>query len=690
MLTSQAFGQSAVDLRLSPKLRHVMSPPAKTKDPNDSFRLSVFVDDLDNATKLRMETTLATIQPIAGRIETYSRELNHLVVLIDKWADVTTLLSVPGVTHIGLIGTGKGHAENQRKESQPSTLDTSLSPNINIDAANMHMITDLRKEFGVEGTGVTVGIWDGGKVVDTHTQFDTRVTVEDRSCTASTPTPPDYCTTFDDHATHVAGTIASAGRWNPQLSPDVNKLAIRSIGMAPKARIANFMFANSTWAYELERWSRTQAPRSAISNHSWGTNVGWEEDSEWYGRPNEAEAIDFGRYDENARLVDDILSKNETAIVITAAGNHRNDLPDPDQHGDVWVCYGKCLKKPNLPFPGDGDSTPPGYDTLAAHKVAKNAIVVGARTDFNDTKTNLCDLTTTFSSWGPTDDGRIKPDIVANGLQLMSTTYEKLGNGSPNPNAYMNDSGTSMASPVVSGIAALLSELHLKKRGTPLHSDTLRAVLIHTADDGARVDSKDALGQPRKDASGKVIRVQPAGWHFAPPTYCAGYGSVNGWAAATAIDGTRPVVDIFPLYRIAASAGSFTKQVQKRAGAGHGIRVTIAWIDPPAPINNRDHANDPSRTLMHDLNLTVKSPGGRVFMPWTLDPANPTAPAQHCAVEPSEKPALPCFNTRDNVEVVDIEPLVVDREKQGAWTIQVDGPPNGLRSFALVTYGFKP
>jgi subtilisin family serine protease len=88
---------------------------------------------------------------------------------------------------------------------------------------------------------------------------------------------------------------------------------------------------------------------------------------------------------------------------------------------------------------------------------------------------------TAFSSWGPTDDGRIKPDLVANGQAVFSSEE---GFDSD----YGVQSGTSMAAPNVTGTAALLLE-HYRD----LHDDedptsaTLKGVLIHTASDAGNV-----------------------------------------------------------------------------------------------------------------------------------------------------------------------------------------------------------
>lgn len=90
----------------------------------------------------------------------------------------------------------------------------------------------------------------------------------------------------------------------------------------------------------------------------------------------------------------------------------------------------------------------------------------------------------TFSSWGPTDDGRIKPDLVANGVSVYSSTASS---DSSYDGTY---SGTSMATPNAAGSAALLQQLYANTFGQRPRASLLKALLIHTADD---------LGNPGPD-----------------------------------------------------------------------------------------------------------------------------------------------------------------------------------------------
>ena len=127
-------------------------------------------------------------------------------------------------------------------------------------------------------------------------------------------------------------------------------------------------------------------------------------------------------------------------LVFKSAGNDRNDGPD-------------CPSGPDCDGP---------YDSIGYVGNAKNILTICALTD--------TDGMTDFSSWGPTNDGRVKPVLCANGYELFSTLPG---------NSYGSMSGTSMSSPSAAGTAALLFEHYRKTTGATPASATLKALLIN-------------------------------------------------------------------------------------------------------------------------------------------------------------------------------------------------------------------
>ena len=108
---------------------------------------------------------------------------------------------------------------------------------------------------------------------------------------------------------------------------------------------------------------------------------------------------------------------------------------------------------------------------------AKNVLTVGAIKDLPDHYHEISDVTMeSYSSWGPTDDGRIKPDIVANGEKLFSCV-------ATSNSSYNTLSGTSMATPNVSGsIILILNELKNLYPGKEFLASTIKGLVINTAD----------------------------------------------------------------------------------------------------------------------------------------------------------------------------------------------------------------
>jgi hypothetical protein len=430
--------------------------------------------------------------------------------------------------------------------------------------------------YAADGAGWTVGVWDGGAVRATHQEFGGRVTVMDGAA-------------FVNHSTHVGGTIGATG------------VTASAMGMARAARIDSYDW-NSDASETTSRGASYggEAGKIYISNHSYGFLSGWYYTGgtfpawEWYGAGTTAAAYesDFGKYEAYARDVDTRAFNLPYYSIFWAAGNERSDNPASGAKvslspGGAVVDYDPALHPP-------GDNTyRGGYDTISFHALAKNVVTIGA---VNDAVTSgVRDLSkagmTSFSSWGPADDGRIKPDLVANGYSLYSTS-----SGGDASYTYM--SGTSMATPNAAGTAQqLLSFYGLFFPGQYLRASTLKGLLIHTADD---------LGTPG-------------------PDYRFGWGLVNAKAAADLIlsAATNPAALRLVEQQITTSATTRTHVFQWDGVSP--IRATLCWTDP-AGASTTSHDSRTAR-LVNNLNLRVIGPTGTLHLPyvmpfvgaWTLD-----------------------------------------------------------------------
>lgn len=253
-------------------------------------------------------------------------------------------------------------------------------------------------------------------------------------------------TDLNGHGTHVAGSVLGSGA-NSGSDAAARQFTGSEAGVAPLARYV-FMAMNTDGsagiqcvpsngnyiAFGYENGAR-------ISSNSWGGN------SE-------------GAYTFNDSVVDDYIWRNRDYLVLFAAGN-----------------------------------SGPGAGTVGSPGSAKNIISVGAsesnRPDLGGSDPvnggGIADNPNTmafFSSRGPTDDGRIKPDIVAPGTNIVSVLGGQARGLSPIAagRPYAVSSGTSMATPLTAGAATLVREWLTTQRGAANPSAALlKALLIHGA-----------------------------------------------------------------------------------------------------------------------------------------------------------------------------------------------------------------
>jgi subtilisin family serine protease len=458
----------------------------------------------------------------------------------------------------------------------------------------------------LDGSGVIIGLWDESIARASHQEFmtaDNRVRVQVGDGGEVSP-----------HTTHVAGTLAAAG-----IDPAAQ-------GMAPAARVRSL-----NWNYDAAKmasWAAFgpgQTSTIYISNHSYGYvggwirlgsdeltgHTGWHWTGTWVG--NKSADDWFGAYHVIARQWDDVAYVNGYYLAFAAAGNDRADNPPVGEtvyyfQNNFWY---SIAYDPSTCPPGDGVEKG-GYDTICGPGVAKNIVTVGAVDDaVHDGARSLADANMAiFSSWGPTNDGRIKPDIVSNGINLYSTD-------SNSDDSYATHSGTSMASPNAAGSAALLVNLYQQLfPGQSMRSSSLKALIIHTADD---------LGRPG-------------------PDYQFGWGLMNARAAAELIQRhyDEPVGSMIVEGRLAAVYPTDVNPDDEYcfwSDANEPIRVTLCWTDPPGAYTS-DY-DDPTPRLVNDLDLRVIGPDRTTtYCPYILSRVDP------CAVGTTGD------NTLDNVEQV--------------------------------------
>jgi subtilisin family serine protease len=213
---------------------------------------------------------------------------------------------------------------------------------------------------------------------------------------------------------------------------------------------------------------------------------------------------------------------------------------------------------------------------------------------------------TDFSSAGPTNDFRIKPEVCGPGENLGVAAWV-----SDEPDAteiYYVNSGTSFASPAVAGGVALLQQLHKKKFDVYMDGATMKALLCHTAD-----DITDWAGQ---DITGPDVKT--------------GYGAVNLEKAAQLIE--KDEKETLSIYNFELDQGETETIFFQTTAVGELLTATLSWYDPPA-------AFYATNALINDLDLRITQED-TTYLPWAL----PTTAQQAVAVLAD--------NTRDNLEKV--------------------------------------
>ena len=422
-----------------------------------------------------------------------------------------------------------------------------------------------------------------------------------------------------EHAAMTAGTIAGDASFG---GADLTYGSYK--GMAPSANITTYSFGSGSYvsseSNRLDDIVDAVKKGHHIANNSWGYLC---------------TELPYGDYTAQSRLYDLIvLGRSEDGkwlgppiTVVFSAGNERENTQ----------CSTSYYNKMNQP------------------KTAKNIIAVGAVDSDADYLPGA--RIANFSSFGPTDDHRIKPEIVAAGLHGGATypgtqdvsVYNNPFGTPPPPQAYratlnkdVSDtqyggygfySQTSAAASMVSGNAAIFMEDFLMQTGCfPLPS-TVKAHFVHSA-----VDLHDGE------------------FYSMGPDNASGYGLLQ---IRRAIDLLRLGNNFREGWIDQGETDIYLLNVYEGGGE---LKVTLVWDDPPASPASGGPA------LINDIDLIVTDHDGIRYYPWTL--SNYTSPATQDAED----------------HINNIEQVKEHCNQSGLWTISIKGNsiPEGPQKYSLV------
>lgn len=448
--------------------------------------------------------------------------------------------------------------------------------------------------LNISGQNMVMGQWDYSKPRTTHELLSGKITYNSSQNQ-----------TITRHSTNIAGTMVG------------NNGEAEAKGIAFNATLHAYDWVNDVSEMLNEAYTPNNTTGILVANNSYGFD------------PLYLQTYQFGKYNATAQSWDNLMYLRSYLQIVKAAGNSREIDPNI---------------VPQVTAKG-------GYDLLEGAGIAKNVLVVAsAKKNLNMNSDEDFDISS-FSSYGPTDDGRIKPDLCAPGETIYSSieTYDS---------AYGTYKGTSSATAVVSGIITLLQQYYksVSPSQSYMQSSTVRALLAHTAND--------------KGTEG--------------PDYIYGWGMADSKRAVAAIhDNIEGIIGDYKkstlIKEISLNQGNKYTLYVVPLDITQPLSATISWTDPQGNlVNNTVDLSTPN--LVNDLDLKivkVNSNGTEtVYYPWKLGGMNNLT-----AAATKNSP-----NNVDTIERVDIKNPTKDTYKiiVSPKTSTTPLLPSGVQNFSIV------
>lgn len=377
--------------------------------------------------------------------------------------------------------------------------------------------------FDLFGSGETIMFADTGLDVD-HPDIVGRVAgVDTQFGLDSSPSDRN-----GGHGTHIAITMVGDG------SGDTS-----TTGIAPEANILGYAFEHDATGVFGRRGSiydmfaAAEQVGSRVGVNAWGVDA------------------NHGSYTSDSRSVDFYVNDNPSFLPLFAIG----------------------------------DDSGQNANHIQPPSTSKNSLSIGASTTISSGET------ANISSQGPTIDGRIKPDLIAPGITICSGRAEEamsplgspcgVGSHSNGNDLYMSMSGTSQATAVAGGSAALLREFIREEVGISSPSAALiKAAMINGAKDTGVADI---------------------------PNVEEGWGMIDLDRTILPKDGTTDLNTFYDDYR--QLNPGYSALYAFDIDASHGMDLTLVWSDDAGSANSLQNES----RLVNDLDLQLISPDGTIY-----------------------------------------------------------------------------
>jgi len=598
---------------------------------------------------IRGKVTPSQLSGLAVKVDEYKRRPDgNINVKLHDPEDIEEVSSIIRNMNGEVIDVGKDRLRvsldpalipTLAKVSEVKYLEPYLPPELaNDEAAEIVGVKLVWENHGLDGEGQTVGIGDTGLDVGVndasmHEDFKGRIVkiydlVGDGAGDVR-----------GGHGTHVAGSVLGSG-YNSNgeirgMAPAANLIlqAMENKNSGTEVEIPSDLYSFFKQAYDPQYVDGQQRPGARIHSNSWGTPV-------------------FGYYCLDAGEIDDFVWNHRDMVILFASHNFGTDADGDGSVNLGSVCGHACAKNAisvgaSESFRMSGGRNPGGsYETYGEWKPSRFPAAPMHDDRFSDNPQGIAP----FSGRGPTDDGRIKPDVVAPGTNILSTKSSvSTGKGwgllpvsDPRHSFYFYMGGTSMATPVTAGVVTLIRQYLVEARGHTPSAALVKAFLIHGA------ESLSGQYLPPYTEVGQV------------PDSNQGWGRVS-LAGSLFPDNPSHVVYVDDMADV-LDTGDYREITYKVVDGSAPFKVTMVYTDFPA--------DSLTRSLVNELCLSVKQPNNVVV----YGPSDP-------------------LDIIDNVQQVNIPNPV-----PGNYTVRVDAnlvvsvsspmaPSISLQDFALVVSG---